>query len=478
MISIEISNRIYVRGEPTKELRKLVDELVEMLTMPNPKFEEAISQGRRTYGIDALIQNYELLRNGIAIPRGCRHRLMSMINNLNAEYKIIDNRTKFDHIHVDSKSIKYRSYQAKPVMDLVTKGDEGVLVAPAGSGKTIMGLSLVPLLGQPTIWLTHRDRLLKQVLDRTKEFLPSLTDEDKGVIGGGKISPGNVLTVGMIQTLTRFKKEDFKKISDLFGTLILDEAHHCPANTFLKVVLQFSAYYIYGLTATPYRRDKLENVMFQSLGEANAVIPREIVVKEGGIITPIVKYRAILSKKVDDDNNTARILRNHIIDNEDRNNVIVSDVVREALAGNICLVLSDRKIHCKTLYDLISIAYKKVGIATGNFKKKHIDEQVRLLESGEITVLVCTSDLLAEGFDVDILNRGFITIPFRSETKTEQVVGRMQRTATGKVDAIIYDYVDVNIGVLASQFYSRVRNDCRYKKYEELGCVVEPIKNT
>ena len=89
-------------------------------------------------------------------------------------------------------------------------------------------------------------------------------------------------------------------------------------------------------------------------------------------------------------------------------------------------------------------------------------------------MIVVTFDLLGEGFDVDILNRGFISTPFRSERKAEQLVGRIQRTAAGKTDAIIYDYVDVNIGVLKNQFFANSDKECRYRVYERLGMRVEP----
>jgi superfamily II DNA or RNA helicase len=399
--------------------------------------------------------------------------LTEISGNLGIETRIKDDRVKFNPIDVDSRNIKYKNYQAKGVRALVSGGSEGVLVAPAGSGKTVMGLSLIPLLGQPTVWLTHRDRLMKQVLERSEEFLPSLTEEDKGTIGGGKNEVGRVLTVGMIQTLSQLPKEDLRSLGRRFGMLILDEAHHCPAYTFLEVVVEFSAHYVYGLTATPRRRDGLEEVMFHALGKATAIIEREEVVKDKGMIIPVVKYREVPGRRVNDDN-FARILKKHVVNNKERNNMIVSDVIREAMLGNFCIVLSDRRSHCNDLFELIRPAFDKVGIATGKFTKKFVDDQVKLLEEEKITVLVCTSDLLSEGFDVDKLNRGFIASPFRAVTKTEQIVGRLQRPAKNKKDAVIYDYVDSAIGVLASQFYSKNRDDCRYKTYEGLGCAVEP----
>lgn len=472
-MKIEISNKILVRNAP----HSILDELISYLTISNPKYEEALRQGRKGWGIDPFIYNFDHIHNGIAIPRGCRTKLLNLvkIEGVN-DVEIIDNRMRFEWREIESSSIIYRSYQSEPMETLVTK-EEGLLVAPAGSGKTVMGLSLIPLFGQPTFWLTHTNRLAKQVIERIKTFLPCLRERDVGFIGGGKWETGKIFTVGMIQTLVRREKE-LGCLKDLFGLVILDEAHHCPASTFLKIINHLNPFYLFGLTATAYRRDKLEIIMFQALGEAVAIIKGSEIREAGGIMLPTVKYRSIrLKKRLKDDDcargsNTQAIMKEHIINNKERNNIIVGDIVKEALLGNYCIVVSGRKIHCETLYDLISIGWQKTGIATGDYTVKYRDEQVRRFYDNEITVLVTTFELLGEGFDVDFLNRAFVATPFRARGKTEQFAGRLGRTAKGKKDAIIYDYVDVDIGVIRDQFFSK--RGGRYKTYKELGMHIEP----
>lgn len=471
-MEIEISNKIKIRGAPYP----LVDDFIRRLTIHNPVYQDALRQGRSVYGVPQFLYNFENIYGGIAIPRGCRMRLLKSLEEFNVKkYNIIDNRKKFDHVHMDSSAIKYRPYQSGPIIDLITKSEEGMLVAPAGSGKTVIGLSVIAIVGQPTLWLTHTKRLAKQAVERARVFLPSIKEEDYGLIGKGKWEVGNLLTIGLVQTMVREERlEQLLALRDRFGLVILDEAHHCPATTFLRVISQLNPYYLYGLTATPYRRDKLETIMFQTLGEATAVIKAEEVKRHGGIIIPTVKYRSLHSKTVMD-NNVARIFKNNLINNRSRNHLIVGDVVREAVMGNFCIVVSGRKAHCETLHKLISAGWPKTGIATGDYSDKNQDEQVRRFYDGEITVLVTTFELLGEGFDVDFLNRAFIATPFRAEGKVEQLVGRIQRSAEGKKDAIVYDYVDVDIGVLKDQFYSKNQNkDSRHRAYTRLGMTVEP----
>jgi superfamily II DNA or RNA helicase len=390
------------------------------------------------------------------------------------EFTLTDERTKFDYRSFGEAHIRYRPYQEKAVSALITSGEEGLLVAPAGSGKTVIGLSLIPLLGQPTLWLTHTRALALQAIDRICEFLPNLSPSDIGFLGDSKWDHGEIVDVALIPTLVR-REEALANISNRYGLVILDEAHHCPASTFTKVVSYLNPYYLYGLTATPYRRDKLEKLMFQTMGPELVRINVDEVEAAGGIVMPVVKYRSIRSATVYG-NDIQKIIKTKIIANPARTSIIVGDILREAVEGNYCIVVTDRKVHADTLYNLIKIGWEKTGIATGKYSKKYVTEQATLLNNKEITVLVCTFALLGEGFDVKFLNRAFVTMPFRAEGKVEQLIGRIQRSAPGKKDAIVYDYVDVDIGVIANQFYTPSKNDCRYKAYTRLGISVEPLE--
>lgn len=468
-MEIIIENKIRLKKAPNN----LKDRLIDVLRTPNPMYLEAVAAGRSVYNIPPLIHNFEILPDdSLRIPRGYRANLYHMMDEFDIQAEITDNRSRFEPMcDINSSMIRYRPYQYRAVADLI-KSEEGVLVAPAGSGKTVMGLSLVPMFGQPTLWLTHTGPLADQAVNRIHTFLPSLSEDDIGYIGRGKWKVGNIITVAMVQTLVR-RLDTLYKIRDAFGLVVLDEAHHCPASTFLKVVGCFNPYYLYGLTATPYRRDKLENLMFQTLGNAVANITAKELEDTNSIIIPKVKYKTFYHNKPIYENQPSKLLRDHIVSNRRRNHMIVGDVLLEAAAGNCCIVLSDRKAHCNILYDLISIGWDKTGIATGDFSKKENTEQIEKLSNGEVTVLVCTNQLLGEGFDFAPLNRAFITSPFRFEGKCEQVIGRIQRIAPGKVDAIVYDYVDADIGVFQNQFYSK-KGSCRYKAYERLGALIEP----
>jgi len=468
-MEIIIENKIRLKQAPSELKERLITEL----RLDNPKHGEAIQAGRSTWKISPFINNFDILPDdSLRIPRGYKNKLFETMLEMGIDGKVTDNRPIITpNYNIDSTRIRYRPYQYDAVMSM-SKHDEGVLVAPAGSGKTVIGISILPLYGLPMLWLTHTGPLVDQVIDRVNFFLPSLKEDDIGILGRGKWKIGNLFTVGMVQTLIR-RVPQLHKLRNEFGIIILDEAHHCPASTFMQVIGCFNPNKMFGLTATPYRRDKLQNLMFQTLGEEIVRIPIEEVEKYGGAMRPTVKYKAFKHPRMVDGSNVGAIMTQNIMPNDKRNHMIVGDVLREATKGNICIVLSNRKKHCEILYDLISIGWDKTSIATGNYSKNYVAEQIQKLNNGETTVLVCTDQLLGEGFDYAPLNRAFLGAPFRSETKCEQIIGRIQRPAPGKKDALVYDYVDVNIGVIQNQFYSR-SGVCRYSTYERLGVNIEP----
>jgi len=435
----------------------IVDWLAKQLTFINPEYVEAMKRHRYIGNISQYIKLYSLNPTGITIPRGYLQTVEDILIGRGNSITIVDNRVLHKHLNIKS-NIVLRSYQSSAKLDLLSHPN-GMLVAPAGSGKTIMGLDIFAAVRQKMLWLTHTNRLAEQVVERivgTEHNDPAILNisrDDIGIIGGGRKDIGNKITIGMIQTLAK-SIELLTSISQEFGLVILDECHHLPASTFLKVINYLPAYYLYGLTATPYRRDKLESVMFATIGRPNSIIKREEVKKEKGIITPLVITRRIRGP-IYEGNDYHYIIKELLIPNELRSDTIAVDIINEAKQGNYCIAISTRKSYCEIIRNKVSKYWNKTGIATGDYSKKHNNLQVKRLEDGEITVLVVTFELLGEGFDVQKLNRGFIILPFKERTRVEQAVGRIQRTCQNKTGALLYEYLDEGIGILENQFRER-----------------------
>ena len=436
--------------------KEITDWFVDQLTFDNPQYVDAVKQGRYLRGLEPYIYLYKKLPTGIRVPKGYLQAVEEVLVGQGHGLEIKDNRILFPPQKI-SADIKLYDYQSDAKLNLLSHPN-GVLVAPAGSGKTVVGLDVMATLGQKALWLTHTNRLARQVIDRmvgsedNPPMFPEIKREDIGFIGGGKFSIGEQVTIAMIPTLVR-REVDLPAIGRDFGLVILDEAHHVPASTFIKVMGCFSSFYTYGLTATPYRRDGLDGMIFASIGLPNAVIKRKSVRAEGKITTPTVFAKTVPSPVILH-NNYHKIIR-AVMDNPHRMGIIVEDIVREAEAGHYCIAISIRKEYAENIYSAVKERWPKTGIATGDYKASHNDEQVEKLENGEITVLITIFELLGEGFDVRKLDRGFLVLPFRERARVEQAVGRIQRPAEGKTDAILYDYVDENVGILKNQFVNR-----------------------
>ena len=73
-----------------------------------------------------------------------------------------------------------------------------------------------------------------------------------------------------------------------WGCIILDEAHHCPAQCFQEVMTQFPAYYRFGATATPRREDNLQGLLYAICGPVIAKVQRRALKAAGLIVDPVV----------------------------------------------------------------------------------------------------------------------------------------------------------------------------------------------
>ena len=95
-------------------------------------------------------------------------------------------------------------------------------------------------------------------------------DEKCGQIGGGRAKTTGRVDVALLPTLAR--RDNVAELTAGYGFVIVDECHHVPAAAFSHVMNQIPARYWLGLTATPYRRDKLDSLIYHQLGKITHTI--------------------------------------------------------------------------------------------------------------------------------------------------------------------------------------------------------------
>ena len=147
-----------------------------------------------------------------------------------------------------------------------------MIVAPPGSGKTVLGLAIIAEKKQPALIIVHRKQLADQWIDRIGSFL-KVPRKDIGKVTGGKVQPGKLVTVAIIQSLTKvLKSADGLALCQQFGTIIVDECHHVPAETYRSVISKLHSFYMYGLTATPFGKYNDGKLIFTYIGDLVAEI--------------------------------------------------------------------------------------------------------------------------------------------------------------------------------------------------------------
>ena len=425
------------------------ETLKNYLTFDNPKYQEAKKRGYWYKNIEEKIICYKEQSDFFFISRGFMGYLISFLHQRGLKYKLIDQRRSLPEIDFSFLG-NLREYQTRAVTQALKK-HLGILVAPCGSGKTVMGLRIIATRRQSTLIIVHRKELLDQWIEQINKYL-GIPQDEIGLIGDNreKIRP---ITVGMVQTLV---KRSLSEISKYFGQVIIDECHHTPATTFTNVLCSFDSYYQLGLSATPYRRDKLNKLIYYVVGNVTATISDEDLKVSGIRIKPKIIIRKTPFDYCYKEGSDYQPMISKLIADTNRNNLIIKDIVHEVQDNNnYSLVLTERKEHCKTLSTLLQEQGVNCAMLTGDLSRKQRKTIIEELEAGHMRVILATGQLAGEGLDIPKLNRLFVTTPIRWKGKIKQYIGRILRTAPGKNDARIYDYVDSTVGVLVNAYRSR-----------------------
>ena len=429
------------------------DRIKQALTMKNPAYIEAKKYERWTGNIDKTLCFFEETEDGsLLFPRGFLRQALILIRAQTGIMGIPfqDNRHVLDEIFFKFTG-KLRPYQDQALQALLKK-DFGVLEALMGSGKTVIALAVIAARRQPTLILVHTKLLLDQWCERIKTFL----SVDAGRIGGGQydIQP---ITVGIINSVWRHLDE----LPSRFGQIIGDENHKIPTKTYSDIVKAFDCKYMLGLSATPYRRDGLTNLIHWYVGPlVHKIDPKELE-DTGAVLVPEIIYKQTdFHYNFRDD--YAKML-SVLTQDEPRNAQIAQDVLREAgTCQETVLVVSDRVKHCLALKDLLlgSGLNLNIGVLTGQTKAQERMSFVEDIRAGKVDIVIATVQLIGEGIDFPGLSSLFLATPIRFEGRIVQVIGRILRPADGKQQPRVYDYQDP-----ISIFYASARSRrATYKK--------------
>jgi hypothetical protein len=455
--------------------QRALNRLKRHASFKNPMFYRQQAMRLPTYGHSRVISCADETKEYLCLPRGCEPELLDELETLGIDVGIINKTFGGSRIDVKFKG-SLRDEQAQALRHLL-QHNTGILSGTTAFGKTIVAIKLIAEKKINTLILVDKISLLSQWRERLSEFLiinetlpeEQITTAPKrgrrkkksviGQIGGGKNALSGIIDIAVMQSLSR--QGEVKECVKNYGLVIADECHHASAFTYEQILKTTHAKYIYGLTATPTRKDGHHPILFMHCGPIryrdNPKKQAENRPFDHYIIPRFTPLRAPLG--TDSKDLSIQELYSEIMDNDFRNQLIVEDVLKNYRQGRNCLVLTLRTAHVKRLAKRIEENIPDVIALTGGMGRKSTQEAFELIASipdEKNIVLVATGHFIGEGFDEPRLDTLFLAMPISWKGTLQQYAGRLHRLFKTKKEVRIYDYVDIQIKMLENMYQRRL----------------------
>ena len=397
-----ISNRIYL-DNPGVDTSK---ELIKQLTYKIHK-----NTGSKEFRTVETIRNYKILpKNIFSIPQG-------RLDLVPKDYEIVDKRVQVPAPFPEPK-FQLRDVQ-QVIYDQVT--DTCFINALVGWGKTFTALHLARKFGQKTLVVTHTTALRDQWIEEVE----TLFDMPAGVIGSGKLDwEDHAITVANVQTLVKYST----KLNKEFGTIILDEAHHCPASTFSELINDFYARYRIALSGTMERKDG-KHIMFPDFfgpkvykpAQSHTLNPTVKLIQTGITLKP----GATWVQKVND-----------LCDDDSYQRFISAIAKIQVAEGHQVLVIADRVGFLQKVNEYVGETCVLVTGETDFEQRQKIKQQ---LLTKEKMCVAGSRQIFSEGISINSLSCVILAVPIANDSLLEQIIGRIQRQNDDKLQPVVLD---------------------------------------
>ena len=466
-IEITKADKIYI---PLKAVSaKVLNHLKRIASFKNPEFYSKQALRLSTYSTPRIISCFDITDDYLAMPRGCEDAILSFLNENGVKYNIVDETNHGTPISVSFQG-KEREEQLAAINALLMHSN-GVLHATTAFGKTVTAAAIIARKKVSTLILVHSKALLAQWHERLTEFLsidyveppvPKKRGRRKKFSTIGCLdSTGNslhgIVDVALIQSC--LDGDSVKPFVENYGMVIVDECHHVSSITFENVLKGVKAHTVYGLTATPIRKDGHQPIIFMQCGpirfsaDAKSQIAKQSF--ERYLIPRFTSYRSIT-----DDKQSITTLYQLLSEDEIRNTLIVEDVCKAVEAGRTPIILTNRTAHVTMLAEKLRDKVKNVVTLTGTGNAKEKLETLQHLHEisrEEPLAIVATGKYVGEGFDYPRLDTLFLALPISWKGLVAQYAGRLHRENEGKKDVRIYDYIDIHEPVCDNMYRKRLK---------------------
>ncbi len=432
-----------------------LNQIKRLAAFQNPEFYKKQSLRLSPALTPRVVACVEDLPEHVALPRGCGTELEQMLRQHGSALLVEDQRHEGTSLNVRFEG-RLTTTQKKAARALLRE-DIGVLVAPPGVGKTVIGAYLIAARCRSALVLVHRQPLLDQWIAQLSVFL-GLDPKAIGQIGAGKHAPTGWLDVAMIQSLVRSGRVD--DLVATYGHVVVDECHHIPAVSFERVLSEVKARFLIGLTATPRRRDGLHPITEMQLGPVRfAVDARSQAARQPFDHRLIVRETGFGNDRAVSVDRIQSLYAALAID-EQRNHLILKDIDGALAEGRSPIVLTERKDHLEFLAARLHGVARHLIVLRGGMtptERRTAATTLASIPDHESRLVIATGRYIGEGFDDARLDTLFLAMPVSWKGTLVQYTGRLHRLHPGKTEVRIYDYVDREVPMLVRMFAKRLR---------------------
>ena len=450
-------NQIYIKK--LKLLPNEISYLKRLASFTNPKFYELQKLRMPIFykTTPRIISCFDEDDRFLILPRGCMEKIKEICEKSNVKLIIKDKREQGTEVDYKFNG-KLNRKQEKAMNDLISH-ETGVLCATTGFGKTVIGAKIISELKTNTLVIVNRNNLLDQWKERLSYFL-DINKKEIGQCGASKEILNGKLDVASFQSL--FKKDNLEELIKNYGLVIVDECHHVAAFSFEKVLKAIRSKYVYGLTATPTRKDGWHKIIYMQCGDIRVRVSNKELKQnkemEHTVIVKKTNYKYIPNDEKD------KILISEILNdmchNVFRNSMIIEDIKKCIAEGRIPIVLTERVEHLKILKEGLDELNIPIVIYKGNMGKKKTKEIHDIIkeadENNKPRIILATSSSIGEGFDDSRLDTLFLSMPVYWKGRIIQYVGRLHREHEDKEKVVVYDYLD-NMKILEKMYNRRLK---------------------
>jgi len=429
-IEMVLYDYIYI---PTINLSKsLINKLKSFASFENPQIKVLLSLRKPLFNTPKMIQGYEEDESHLMLPRGLENKVQEFFSENAVKYKLLDKRT-FENIETKKVRFTLRPEQDDAIKAII-RTDISICVAPPGFGKTLLGAKMFEVRACKTLIVVNKNMLLNQWIERFVDYF-EYDKKDIGYLGKGKNKLNGNIDVATMQSL----KNSPDLIHD-YSFVIVDECHHIPAVTFEQIIKNFKGKYLLGLSATPNRKDGLQPILYQQLGD----IAYEYKKKK----THNNKLEIIRTDFISEADNYSTIINELCID-ENRNNLII-DQLKTNINRKI-LVLTDRIEHINILEHMLNEEQIEFVSIHGSMNKK--DQVENMAKVQDSSLILATTSYFGEGIDFPHLNTILFATPISYYGRLVQYLGRIGR---GNQECLAIDFLDSKNAMLNSAYKKRL----------------------